>query len=123
MEKKLFIGGLAKHVSELQVREILEPFGEVGDVVVVYDRETGQSRGFGFATFFEEDEATAAIEGLDGNEFEGQRLSINEARPREDRPRGNSRNFGNNRGGYNKGGGGGGKHRGRGGGGGGRGRY
>ena len=115
MGKKLFVGGLAKNVSEEDLRELLASMGDVDEVTVVYDRETGQSRGFGFASFFNDEEAEAAISQLDGQEFQGKRLSVNEARPREERPR---RDFGGGGGGgYGRGGRGGGY----GGGGGGRG--
>lgn len=84
MGKKLFVGGLAKSISEVQLREHLEPFGELDEVKVVYDRETGQSRGFAFVTFFNDSEADEAIEALNGQELEGYRLNVNEARPREE---------------------------------------
>ncbi len=117
MGKKLFVGGLAKNVSEEDLRELLASMGDVDEVTVVYDRETGQSRGFGFASFFNDEEAEAAISQLDGQEFQGKRLSVNEARPREERPR---RDFGGGGGGgYGGGGGRGGRGGGYGGGGGG----
>jgi hypothetical protein len=106
MGKKLFVGGLAKSVSEEDLRELLATHGDVDEANVVYDRYTGQSRGFGFASFFNDEEADAAIAQLNGQEFQGNRLTVNEARPREERPR---RDFGGGGGGGggNRGGGGG----------------
>ena len=112
MGKKLFVGGLAKNVSEEDLRELLASFGDVDEANVVYDRETGQSRGFGFASFFKDEEADAAIADLDGQEFQGNRLSVNEARPREERPRrdfGGGGGGGGGRGGKRQGGRGGGR--------------
>ena len=115
MGKKLFVGGLAKSVSEEDLRELLATHGDVDEANVVYDRYTGQSRGFGFASFFNDEEADAAISQLNGQEFQGNRLTVNEARPREERPR---RDFGGGGGGGGGGGYGGGGGGGRGGGGG-----
>ena len=120
MGKKLFIGGLSKNYSDEQLREILEPYGEIDEVKVIYDRETGQSRGFAFATFFNESEADEAIAGLDGTEVGGNRLNVNEAREREERPRNSFQGGGRSGGGGGgyRGGGGGGRGGGGGGGGG-----
>jgi len=120
MGKKLFVGGLAKSVSEEDLRELLATHGDVDEANVVYDRYTGQSRGFGFASFFNDEEADAAIAQLNGQEFQGNRLTVNEARPREERPQRDFGGGGGGRGGgggYGGGGGGGGKRRGGGGGG------
>ena len=87
MGKKLFVGGLAKSITEGQLRELCEPLGDIDEAKVIYDRETGQSRGFAFVTFFNNSEADNAISSLDGQELEGNRLVVNEARPSDSRPR------------------------------------
>lgn len=88
--------------------DLQEHFGSAGAVQsanVVYDRETGRSRGFGFVEMADDDAATAAIAQFNGTEYDGRNMVVNEARPREDRPRGGG-------GGYRGGGGGGGYDRG-----------
>jgi RNA recognition motif-containing protein len=116
MSNKLFVGGLAWATSDDGLREAFEAFGEVSDAKVITDRETGRSRGFGFVTFANGDDAKAAMEAMDGSELDGRRLNVNEAR---ERSRGGG---GGGRGGYG-GGGGGGRGGYGGGGGGGRGGY
>ncbi len=90
-----------------QLEELFASFGQVVSAQVIIDRDTGRSKGFGFVEMSNPQEASAAIAGLDGKERNGRTLQVNEAKPREERPR----SFG--------GGGGGGGHRGGGGGGGG----
>lgn len=100
MPKKLYVGGLAWATDDQGLRAAFEPFGEVSDAVVISDRETGRSRGFGFVTFEEEDSAREAIEKLDGTALDGRNIKVNEA---QDKPR-----RGGGGGGYRGGGGGGG---------------
>jgi RNA recognition motif-containing protein len=88
MAKNLFIGSLPFAVDDQQLRELFEPFGTVDSAKVIMDRETGRSRGFGFVEMSTEDEAKAAIDGMNGKEVSGRSISVNEARPREERPRG-----------------------------------
>jgi len=107
--KKLFFGNLAFSTTGEDLAELCREFGEVTSASVATDRETGRSRGFGFVEM--QDGADAAIQALNNRELNGRNLTVNEARPREDRPRGG--------GGGGYGGGGGGGY----GGGGGRGRY
>lgn len=119
MGKKLYVGNLNFAVDSAGLEELFSPFGNVASAQVISDRETGRSKGFGFIEMSSDDEAAAAIEGLNGREHNGRPLTVNEAKPREDRPRG-----GGGGGGYGGGrGGGGGGGGGYGGGGGGRQRY
>jgi len=105
---KLYVGNLSFQTTENDLEELFEPFGKVADVGLVTDRATGRSRGFAFVTMGSAAEGEAAIAALGGKDFQGRDLTVNEARPREDRPSG----------GYGGGGGGGGRSFGGGGGGG-----
>ncbi len=86
MSKKLYVGNLSWSATESEVRAAFEAFGNVLSVNLVEDRETGRARGFGFV---EMDDAGAeeAIRSLDGKEFGGRNLKVNEAKPREQRSR------------------------------------
>ncbi|MGP0068539.1 MAG: RNA recognition motif domain-containing protein [Isosphaeraceae bacterium] len=112
MAKRLYVGNLKYTVTSAQLQELFEQYGTVNTAQVLSDRETGRSRGFGFVEMQNDDEALAAIESLDGQDYDGRRLTVNEARPRTP---------GDGGGGYRGGGGGG--YRGGGGGGGGGGGY
>ncbi|MBM4436311.1 MAG: RNA-binding protein [Actinobacteria bacterium] len=114
---KIYVGNLSYNTTDEELAAMFSPYGAVGQATVVKDRETGRSRGFGFVEMANDTEARAAISALHGSQSGGRALTVNEARPREDR--GGSRG-GAGRGGYGGGGGGGG---GRGGYGGGGGRY
>jgi len=85
MSKKLFVGGLAWTTDEMGLRSAFERFGEILDIVVVTDRETGRSRGFGFVTLADDSAAMKAIEEMDGAELDGRSLAVNEARERAPR--------------------------------------
>jgi RNA recognition motif-containing protein len=100
--KKLYVGNLSYDVSSSQLEELFAEFGTVQSAQVIADRDTGRSKGFGFVEMGSDDEAQAAINGLDGKDNGGRPLTVNEAKPREDR-RG-----GGGGGGYGGGGGGGG---------------
>ncbi len=113
---KLYVGNLSFNTSESRLREIFEAHGEVLSASLVMDRETGRPRGFGFVEMKDDNAARAAIEALHGQNIDGRDLTVNEARPREERGGGGGRGFGG-------GGGGGGRGFGGGGGGGGRGGY
>ncbi len=111
---KLYVGNLSFKTSEQQLREMFEQFGAVTSASLVMDRETGRPRGFGFIEFANDDEAKAAIEGMNGKNIDGRDLTVNEARPRE-AGAGGGRGFGGGggrggrgggRGGFNGGGGG-----------------
>jgi RNA recognition motif-containing protein len=110
--KNLYVGNLPFSTTSEDLEQLFAQHGTVTRAQVMTDRETGRSRGFGFVEM--SDGADAAIQALNGNQFQGRALTVNEARPREERPRGG--------GGYGGGGGGGGRG-GYGGGGGGRGGY
>ncbi|MBT6157085.1 MAG: RNA-binding protein [Planctomycetaceae bacterium] len=85
MSKNLYIGNLPFSATDDSLRAVFEQFGTVSNVKVISDRMTGRSRGFGF---IEMDEGgDAAIEAMNGKELEGRVLTVNEARPRTDRPR------------------------------------
>jgi RNA recognition motif-containing protein len=84
----LFVGNLSYNASEDDVRQAFSAFGEVASVSIIMDRETGRPKGFGFVEMPNQTEAQAAIAGLNGKELAGRNLNVNEARPREDRPRG-----------------------------------
>ena len=114
---KLYVGNIAYTTTEQSLQEAFGQYGNVDEVAVVMDRETGRPRGFAFVTMGNDAEAKQAIEQLDGAELDGRTIAVNEARPKA--PRGGGGGYGGGGGGYGGGGGGG---RG-GGGGGGRGGY
>ena len=102
MGKKLYVGNLKFEVNDADLNQLFSQYGSVESAQVVQDKMTGRSKGFGFVEMASEPEAQAAIAALNGKEYSGRALTVNEARPREDRPSGGSR------GGYGGGGGGGG---------------
>ena len=81
----IFVGHLAFTATADEVRQLFEGYGTVDTVRLLTDRETGQPRGFGFVEMADDKEARAAITGLNGKDFGGRPLTINEARPREER--------------------------------------
>ncbi len=115
---KLYVGNLPFSTTQDSLEQLFSNYGEVQEVAIVTDRETGRSRGFAFVTM-DDEAAKQAIEALHGSELDGRSLTVNEARPREDRPRGGG--FGGGGGGFRGGRGGGGGGGGYGGKGGGRG--
>jgi len=114
MGSKLYVGNLSYNVTGSELEQLFSPHGSVQSAEIIADRETGRSKGFGFVQMGSDEEAKAAIGALNGKEVGGRALTVNEAKPREERPRG-----GGGGGGY---GGGGGGRKGGGGGGGGYGR-
>ena len=113
MVKKLYVGNLAFQTTSQDLQELFAQAGTVESASVIEDRNTGQSKGFAFVEMSTEEEAAAAIDQFNGKEFGGRNLTVNEARPRENRGGGGGgRNFG---GGGNRGGGGYGGNRGGGG--------
>jgi len=88
---KLFVGNLSWNTGEDELRYAVENYGQVEEVRIIKDRETGRSRGFGFVTFAERSQAEAAIEGLNGTEIDGRTIKVNEAMERQPRPRTNTR--------------------------------
>ncbi|GAC1391845.1 MAG: RNA-binding protein [Candidatus Saccharimonadales bacterium] len=109
MATKLYVGGLAYSVNDQELEEIFKAHGNVTSAVVIKDRDSGQSKGFGFVEFAEEEDANNAIKALNEQEVSGRKIIVNLARPQENRPRGG----GGGGGGYNnnRGGGGGGGYR------------
>ena len=105
MSNKLYVGNLSFRVTSEDLQEHFGAAGAVESANVVYDRETGRSRGFGFVEMASADEANAAIAQFNGQEYDGRNMVVNEARPREDR--GNGGGGGGYRGGRGGGGGGG----------------
>lgn len=102
--KNIFVGNLSFNTTDDVVRGYFEAYGTVDRVSIITDRETGRSRGFAFVEMPNDEEADRAINALNGQEFGGRRLNINEARPREERGGG----FGGGGGRGPRGGGGGG---------------
>ncbi len=86
MAKNIYVGNLPWSATEEDVRAAFEAFGEVISVKLINDRETGRPRGFGFVEM-EDQGALEAIESLDGSDFGGRNIKVNEARPRPERPR------------------------------------
>ncbi len=103
MGKKLYVGNLSYDVDSSELEQLFGAHGQVVSAQIINDRETGRSKGFGFVEMSGDDEAEAAIAALNGQQHNGRALTVNEARPREDRPAGG----GGGRGGYGGGGGGG----------------
>ena len=130
MGKKLYVGNLSYNVTSSDLEQLFAQHGTVTSAQVINDRDTGRSKGFGFVEMSSDEEATAAIAAVNGQQHDGRTLTVNEARPKEDRGGGGGYGGGRGgggggRGGYGggggRGGGGGGYGGGRGGGGGGRG--
>lgn len=88
---KIYVGNLAFETTQSEVNELFSQHGEVNDVTLITDRETGRSRGFCFVEMRNEQKARDAIGALDGTELGGRHIKVNEARPREDRSRGSQR--------------------------------
>jgi len=79
---KLYVGNLSKQVTDAQLNDLAIPFGALISANVAVERKSGESKGFGFLDFSNDDEARAAITGLDGRDVNGQALKVNEAKPR-----------------------------------------
>jgi len=88
MSTKLYIGNLSFDVTENELRDMLSEHGPVNEVNVIMDKMTGRARGFAFVTMNTQEGADAAIQKLNGQEWKGRALTVNEARPREERPAG-----------------------------------
>jgi RNA recognition motif-containing protein len=104
MGKKLYVGNMSYDMDSSGLQELFSAHGTVQSAEIISDRETGRSKGFGFVQMGSDENAKAAISALNGQEVGGRALTVNEAKPREDRPRGG----GGGGGGYGGGGGGGG---------------
>ncbi|OGS12122.1 MAG: RNA-binding protein [Elusimicrobia bacterium RIFOXYA2_FULL_58_8] len=106
MSKRIYVGGLPFTTTEAEMNTLFATYGAVSSAKLITDRDTGQSRGFGFVEMANDAEATAAMEKLNGSDFGGRKLTINEARPMEARTGGGGRGGdrggrgGGDRGGY-----------------------
>ena len=107
MAKRLYVGGLPYSASERDLEDLFASAGSVTSVSVVTDKYTSQSKGFGFVEMSTDEEADTAINTLNGTMLGGRTLTVNEAKPREDRPRtgGGGGGYGGSGGGYGGGGG------------------
>jgi RNA recognition motif-containing protein len=85
MDTKLYVGNLPSDITEGDLRNLLSEHGQVNEIAVIMDRVTGRARGFAFATMNTPEAAQAAITALNGKEWKGRALTVNEARPREER--------------------------------------
>lgn len=103
MAVKLYVGNLPYSTTDADLTQLFAEYGTVVSASVISDRETGRSKGFGFVEIEEEDKAKAAIEALNGKDFGGRNIVVNEARPREERPPRREGGFGGDRGGNNGG--------------------
>lgn len=95
---KIYVGNLAYRTTEDGIRSAFEPYGTVNSVDIIIDRQTNQSKGFGFVEMPNDDEAQRAIEGLDNTQLDDRTVKVNEARAREPRPSGGHRPRYNDRG-------------------------
>ena len=96
--KNIFVGNLSFNTSEDELRQLFEPFGQVDRVSILTDRETGRSRGFGFVEMSNSEEGDKAIAGLNGSQFGGRAINVNEARPKAEGARGGGGGGGRDRG-------------------------
>lgn len=104
---KLFVGGLPYTVTDKELNDLFGPIGQILSAVVIMDKFTGRSKGFGFVEMQNDEEAQKAISELNGYQMEGRAIAVSVARPREERPQGgfNSRNQNGisfDRGGFNR---------------------
>jgi RNA recognition motif-containing protein len=84
---KVYVGNLSKQITDAQLNELASPYGTLMSANVATERSSGESKGFGFIEFGTDDEAKAAITGLDGRDVNGQALKVNESRPRKEAAR------------------------------------
>lgn len=105
MAKKLYVGGLPYSTTDAELKDAFAQAGAVESAVIIMDKMSGRSKGFGFVEMVSDEEAQKAIEMMNGKDFGGRSLTVNEARPMEERPRGGGfRGGGGDRGGYSGGG-------------------
>ena len=97
MGKKLYVGNLSYDTTDSALQQLFEPFGAVQSAQVIMDRETGRSKGFGFVEMGSDQEAQAAVQALSGKMVGGRALTVNEAKPREDRGGGGRGGYGGRR--------------------------
>lgn len=87
MSKKLYVGNLSFDVTQGQLQDMFAPYGTVQSAQLISDRDSGRSKGFGFVEMSSDKEAEAAVSGMNGQMVDGRALTVNEARPKESRPR------------------------------------
>ena len=102
--KSIFVGNLNFQTTEADLTALFQPFGQIGRIHIVTDRETGRARGFAFVEMANDAEAAKAIAALDGKEMGGRNLKVNEARPKVEHPRRSNSSGGRNPGGRGRGG-------------------
>lgn len=85
MAKKLFVGNISWNTTDEQLQELFSQHGEVEEAVIIKDKFSGRSKGFGFVTFVNDEDGDKAIEALNGQDVDGRDLTVNEAKPREER--------------------------------------
>lgn len=95
----IYVGNLPYNVNEEQLQDMFVAHGSVSNTKIAYDRESGRSKGFGFVTMLDKDEAQAAIDALNGSELSGRNIRVNEARPRNESQGGPRRSGGGYQGG------------------------
>ncbi len=110
MSNKLFVGNLSFNITENDLQEAFAAHGTVTETNLLMDRMTNRPRGFGFVTMSSAEEAQKAIEAMNGKDMDGRALTVNVAKPREERTGGGRREYGGSSGGYGGGGGGGGRY-------------
>ncbi len=89
----IYVGNLPYNTTEDDLHGLFSAYGDVSSAKIIMDRDTGRSKGFGFVEMSDGGQGQAAIEALEGTDLGGRNLRVNEARPREDRPRGGPRRF------------------------------
>jgi cold-inducible RNA-binding protein len=99
---KLYVGNLSYEVSEEDLRQAFEPFGQIESATIIKDKVSGQSKGFGFVEFLSKAEGQPAIDGLNGQELKGRKMNVNEARPRTESSGGRGGYGGGGRGGHGR---------------------
>ena len=100
MAKKLYVGGLPYSTTDSELKDAFAQAGAVASAVIIMDKMSGRSKGFGFVEMSSDEEAQAGIDLWNGKDFGGRKLTVNEARPMEERPRNNFRSNGGGSGGY-----------------------
>lgn len=93
----IYLGNLSYQSGEAEITKAFEAYGAVSSVNIISDRETGRSKGFGFVEMPNNNEALAAIDGLNGSDLNGRNINVNQARPREERSSGSNNRFGGRR--------------------------
>ena len=105
MGSKLYVGNLSYHTSPQELEELFGAYGSVTSVEIITDRDTGQSKGFGFVQMGSAEDAESAINGMNEKQIDGRPLTVNEAKPKTDRPRSGGGGGGYGGGGNKRGGG------------------